>query len=214
MPFVGLRISNIMEPDDYAAFPGYWDDPTIRRWNLWGYVDVRDVAQAVRSALEADVDGAEVCIVAAADTVMTRPSAELMAEVFPDVPLRRAVERARNAPLDRARPPAARLRARAPLVRPRGRAGRLTRRIDPAGPARVGRPARNGEPPRLGPQWLASRSARLRPDGGRPVRSARRRPAGAPPARSARRASATARAPSSVTGDPRAAARSARFPVR
>jgi nucleoside-diphosphate-sugar epimerase len=91
VPFVGLRISNIMEPDDYAAFPGYWDDPTIRRWNLWGYVDVRDVAQAVRRGLEADVAGSEVCIVAAADTVMTRPSAELMAEVFPDVPLRRAV---------------------------------------------------------------------------------------------------------------------------
>ena len=91
VPFVGLRISNIMEPDDYAAFPGYWDDPTIRRWNLWGYVDARDVAQAVRKGLEADVAGSEVCIVAAADTVMTRPSAELMAEVFPDVPLRRAI---------------------------------------------------------------------------------------------------------------------------
>ena len=92
IPFVGLRISNIMEPDDYAAFPGYWADPTIRKWNLWGYVDVRDVAQAVRRALEAEVTGAEICIVAAADTVMTRPSAELMAEVFPDVPLRRPVD--------------------------------------------------------------------------------------------------------------------------
>ena len=42
--FVGMRISNIMEPDDYARFPSYWDDPTIRKWNLWGYVDARDVA--------------------------------------------------------------------------------------------------------------------------------------------------------------------------
>ena len=91
IPFVGLRISNIMEPDDYAAFPGYWDDPTIRKWNLWGYVDVRDVAQAVRRSLEAEVSGAEVCIVAAADTVMTRPSAELLAQVFPGVLLRRPV---------------------------------------------------------------------------------------------------------------------------
>jgi nucleoside-diphosphate-sugar epimerase len=91
IPFVGLRISNIMEPDDYATFPGYWDDPLIRKWNLWGYVDVRDVAQAVRRGLEADVTGSEVCIVAAADTVMTRPSAELMAEVFPGVPLRRPI---------------------------------------------------------------------------------------------------------------------------
>jgi nucleoside-diphosphate-sugar epimerase len=90
--FVGLRISNIMEPDDYAAFPSYWDDPKLRKWNLWGYVDARDVALAARLALTAPVDGAEVVIVAAADTVMTRPSAALMAEVFPDVPLRRPIE--------------------------------------------------------------------------------------------------------------------------
>jgi len=88
--FLGLRISNIMEPSDYDAFPGYWADPTIRKWNLWGYVDVRDVAQAIRRGLEASIEGAEICIVAAADTVMTRPSADLMAEVFPGVPLRRA----------------------------------------------------------------------------------------------------------------------------
>lgn len=92
IPFVGLRMSNIMEPDDYAAFPSFWGDPQLRRWNLWGYVDCRDVATAARLALEADVTGAEVCIVAAADTVMRQPSAELMAAVFPDVPLRRVPE--------------------------------------------------------------------------------------------------------------------------
>src|SRR4051794_31893307 len=90
--FVGLRISNIMEPQDYELFPTYWDDPSLRKWNLWGYVDVRDVAAAARLSLDAPVDGAEICIVAAADTVMTRPSADLMAEVFPTVPMRRRVE--------------------------------------------------------------------------------------------------------------------------
>ena len=90
--FVGLRISNIMEPDDYAAFPSFWSDPKLRKWNLWGYVDARDVALAARLALTAPVEGAEVAIIAAADTVMTRPSAELMAEVFPNVPLRRPIE--------------------------------------------------------------------------------------------------------------------------
>ena len=39
--------------------------------------------QAARLGLEAEVEGAEVAIVAAADTVMTRPSVDLMAEVFP-----------------------------------------------------------------------------------------------------------------------------------
>jgi nucleoside-diphosphate-sugar epimerase len=89
--FVGLRISNIMEPEDYALFPTYWGDARLRKWNLWGYVDARDVASAARLGLEADMDGSEICIVAAADTVMTRPSADLMAEVFPTVPLRRQV---------------------------------------------------------------------------------------------------------------------------
>ena len=91
IPFVGLRISNIMEPDDYARFPSFWDDPLLRKWNLWGYVDARDVAGAIRAALDAPVAGAEVCIIAADDTVMTRPSADLMAEVYPTVPMRRAV---------------------------------------------------------------------------------------------------------------------------
>jgi nucleoside-diphosphate-sugar epimerase len=86
-PYVALRFSNIMEQDDYERFPSYWDDATLRRWNLWGYVDARDVAQSCRLALDADI-GAEHFIVAAADTVMNRPSADLMAEVYPEVPYR------------------------------------------------------------------------------------------------------------------------------
>jgi nucleoside-diphosphate-sugar epimerase len=92
VPFVGLRISNIMEPPDYARFETWQDDARIRKWNLWGYVDARDVAQAVARSLVADVRGAEVAIIAAADTCMRRPSADLMAEVYPSVELRRPVE--------------------------------------------------------------------------------------------------------------------------
>jgi nucleoside-diphosphate-sugar epimerase len=88
IPHVGLRFSNVMELHDYERFPGFWRDAQLRRWNLWGYVDARDVAQSCRLALEANVTGAEVFIVAAADTVMNRPSADLMAEVYPDVELR------------------------------------------------------------------------------------------------------------------------------
>lgn len=89
VPHVGLRISNIMEPQDYETFPDYWDDAGLRRWNLWGYVDVRDVALACELGLTADVRGAEICIIAAADTVMPRDSASLMAEVYPAVRLTR-----------------------------------------------------------------------------------------------------------------------------
>jgi nucleoside-diphosphate-sugar epimerase len=88
IPFLGLRFSNIMERADYQWFPSFWDDPTLRKWNLWGYVDESHVAQSVRRALEAEVTGAEAFIIAAADTVMRRPSRELMAEVFPGVPVK------------------------------------------------------------------------------------------------------------------------------
>ena len=85
--FVGLRISNIFEPADYDAVPSFWDDPGLRRWNLWSWVDSRDVAQACRLALEADVPGADAFTIAAADTLMRQPSRELMAQVFPAVPV-------------------------------------------------------------------------------------------------------------------------------
>jgi nucleoside-diphosphate-sugar epimerase len=92
IPFVGLRFSNVMVRADYERFPSFWDDPQLRRWNLWGYVDEADVAQSVRLALAADLAGAEAFVIAAADTVMKRPSRDLMAEVFPTVPLTAPVE--------------------------------------------------------------------------------------------------------------------------
>jgi nucleoside-diphosphate-sugar epimerase len=92
IPFVGLRFSNIMEPHDYERFPAFSEDPHLRKWNLWGYVDARDVAQSCRLGLEANITGAEVFIIAAADTVMKQPSRELLAEVFPGVPLRGEIE--------------------------------------------------------------------------------------------------------------------------
>src|SRR5580658_2322622 len=96
IPFVALRFSNIMIPEWYEDFPSYWPDPQARKWNLWGYIDHRDVAASCRLALEAPADavkGNPAFIIAAADTVMNRPSAELLAEVFPGVPLTRDVEK-------------------------------------------------------------------------------------------------------------------------
>jgi nucleoside-diphosphate-sugar epimerase len=91
IPFVGLRFSNILGPEDYRNFPSYWDDPDLRKWNLWSYIDIRDAATASRLGLEAPAEGAASFIIAAADTVMNRPTAELLQEVFPDVPVNREV---------------------------------------------------------------------------------------------------------------------------
>jgi nucleoside-diphosphate-sugar epimerase len=94
IPFVALRFSNIMSPGDYERFPAAQADPQARRWNLWGYIDERDAAAACRLALEAPAEavaGSPSFIIAAADTVMDRPSADLLAEVFPGVSLTRDV---------------------------------------------------------------------------------------------------------------------------
>ena len=85
IPFIGLRFSNVMERADYELFPSYWEDPLLRKWNLWGYVDDSHAAQAVRQALTVEAAGADAFIIAAADTVMKRSSRELMAEVYPGV---------------------------------------------------------------------------------------------------------------------------------
>ncbi len=87
-----LRVSNVMAPEDYAKFPSFQDDVDKRRWNLWGYIDRRDAAQAVSKALAYPRPGFETFIIANEDTVMERPSAELAAGVFPDVPLKRPLQ--------------------------------------------------------------------------------------------------------------------------
>ncbi|MCF4120593.1 NAD(P)-dependent oxidoreductase [Antribacter sp. KLBMP9083] len=92
LKIAALRFSNVMRPEDYAQFASWQDDASARRWNLWGYIDGRDGAQAVRLALEAGFTGFEAFVIANADTVMTRPSADLAAEIFPGVPLKRPLE--------------------------------------------------------------------------------------------------------------------------
>jgi len=88
LSITALRFSNVMDPADYAAFSSFDADATARKWNLWGYIDGRDGAQAVSLALAKAGPGFERFIIAAADTVMSRPNAELVAEVFPGVPVR------------------------------------------------------------------------------------------------------------------------------
>ncbi len=85
LKMIGLRFSNVMAPADYAAFPSFDSDASLRKWNLWGYIDARDGAQAVRKALEYEARGCEVFVIANADTVMSRPNSELLSEVFPSV---------------------------------------------------------------------------------------------------------------------------------
>ncbi len=83
----GLRFSNVQLQADYAKFAGFQLDPYERRWNLWGYIDARDGAQAVRKALESTLRGCEVFVVANAETVVRLPNADLVEHCFPGTPL-------------------------------------------------------------------------------------------------------------------------------
>jgi nucleoside-diphosphate-sugar epimerase len=90
---VGLRFSVVMDEGDYPLLRRYWQDPGIGRWNLWSYVDLRDVAWSCRLALEADVQGAAAVLIAAADTLMTHPTADLLKATMPEVPVKRRLGR-------------------------------------------------------------------------------------------------------------------------
>lgn len=83
-----LRFSNVMDVEDYAQFPSFDADAALRRWNLWGYIDGRDGAQAVEKSLAYTVPGFDCFIIASPDTVMSRSNADLVAEQFPGVEVR------------------------------------------------------------------------------------------------------------------------------
>jgi nucleoside-diphosphate-sugar epimerase len=89
LKIIGLRFSNIMEEKDYANFESWQDDPQKRKWNLWGYIDARDAASAVRLSLESTLTGAHVFTIANADTVMRMPNDDLARRVFPGVAIHR-----------------------------------------------------------------------------------------------------------------------------
>lgn len=91
--FIGLRFSNIFydtpgHVTGYDRIPGFWSDPKSRMFDLWGYVDSRDVAQACVRSLSAGVTGAHVMTIAAPDTIMRQTNAELVAAAFPGCRLR------------------------------------------------------------------------------------------------------------------------------
>lgn len=104
LTIIGLRLSNILYAegvgpavdengppnrlrDTYRRVPDYWPDASSRVFNLWDYIDARDVCNAVDRALVAPLSGAHACTIVADDTLMNRPTRELVAECFPATPV-------------------------------------------------------------------------------------------------------------------------------
>lgn len=89
---VGLRFSNVQEPQDYANFESYQADPKTRHFNLWTYIDARDAAQAIRLSLEAKLKGAHVFGIANSNSLMRKSNDELLDAVWPGVTRKRALK--------------------------------------------------------------------------------------------------------------------------
>lgn len=85
IPFVGLRLSNVIRPEAYADFPQAWADPSRRQFNLWSYIDVRDAAGACSAALTAPAEGASEYIIASPETTMPIPTQDLIDRFYPSV---------------------------------------------------------------------------------------------------------------------------------
>lgn len=86
-----LRIGNVMEPQDYAAFPDYAANPAQRRRIAFSYIDARDLGQMVNLCLEKDGLGYQAFNVSNDNNSVPQPNSALLAEFFPNVPLKRAV---------------------------------------------------------------------------------------------------------------------------
>jgi nucleoside-diphosphate-sugar epimerase len=87
-----LRIGNVIEPDEYVKFPGFFADPGQRRRITFSYIDARDLGQIVDLCLRKDELGWQVFNACNDTNSVCQPNAELLARFFPNVPLSRPVE--------------------------------------------------------------------------------------------------------------------------
>jgi nucleoside-diphosphate-sugar epimerase len=89
LSIVSLRFPWIHTPETFQfTLTPLWEDPAAGASNLWGYIDTRDVAQACRLALEADVSGHEAFYCSARNTFMKTDSLQLAQAHYPQAEIR------------------------------------------------------------------------------------------------------------------------------
>ncbi len=82
-----LRIGNVVEPSEYALFPGWFAKPDFRKKIAWSYIDARDLGEIVRLGIETDGLGYQVFNAANDHTSSDLPTAELLRRYYPNVPV-------------------------------------------------------------------------------------------------------------------------------
>lgn len=89
-----LRINNVMSPDDYARdWPGYFENPDVRRRNIFSYIDARDLGQIVDLCLHKDGLGYQVFNAANDGMSVNLTTEEVVARYYAGVELRAPPER-------------------------------------------------------------------------------------------------------------------------
>jgi nucleoside-diphosphate-sugar epimerase len=88
-----LRIGNVIEPDEYEKFPGFFADPGQRRRITFSYIDARDLGQIVDLCLKKDGLGFQVFNAVNDTNSVCQPNSDLLAEFFPNVPVSRELGR-------------------------------------------------------------------------------------------------------------------------
>ncbi|MEP3437335.1 MAG: NAD(P)-dependent oxidoreductase [Hoeflea sp.] len=82
---VSLRLPWIHTPESFAEQVVPIRDDPDSHIHLWSWIDARDAGRAFVAAAEADIEGHLRLFVSADDSFATRPSAELVAESWPEV---------------------------------------------------------------------------------------------------------------------------------
>jgi nucleoside-diphosphate-sugar epimerase len=82
---LSIRPSWVQHAGNYERNLGpYVRDPTTPSASLWSYIDVTDLADAIRLAVESDLPGHEVVYIASPDNATGRPLAGLVRAVYGD----------------------------------------------------------------------------------------------------------------------------------
>lgn len=86
---IALRFSRIVgDPAIYSREFSDWDETDSGAKGLWAYVDVRDVAQAIRLALEIEEVNYDSFYITARNTYSKEKTLDLMRRYYPGVPIK------------------------------------------------------------------------------------------------------------------------------
>lgn len=91
-----LRITHVTDPEEYrnenSRFLKWSKNPEKGPWNLWSYIDNRDVARAFRMAVETDLGGHEVFFIAADNTRCDVETEKLIEKYYPKVEIKKELD--------------------------------------------------------------------------------------------------------------------------